>query len=506
MKRLLVLLAALLAVPAAPAAASAPAGLVAQADAAPAPVLNWAPCKEQGLEKYECAVAEVPLDYARPRGSKLGLAVLRQRASEPATRIGTLFTAVGGPGGSGLDQAKSGMPTGELAKRFDIVTLDQRGVRRSRQMQCFASVQEQEKFWEATFLPPADPAQERLAEQASWTLAAGCARNSADIVDHLTTVDVARDLDLLRRAVGDEKLTYTGGSYASYIGEVYGAIFGSRVRALQLNAMIDPTGYATAHIPMLLERAVGTQGVFREFARLCAKAGPACAFTGPSTEDVLARNAALLDALQRGPITVGAGADAVQVGYRDVVPVQVGMLYDTRDGWPALAALLDALEQGPAGDPETVRQVLAGGAMRLDFLDSFISITCADSAVPQAPGLWPTLTRVFDARVPHYGRHWLYLAQPCATWKAPKQRYTGPWTLKSATPALLINNRYDPVTALSFAEKARRQMGNARLVVVEGHGHNIIGECTQRLRDRYLIDLQVPAPGTTCTPDKPPFS
>jgi pimeloyl-ACP methyl ester carboxylesterase len=506
-KRVIVLLAALLAVPAVPAAAgSPPAGLVAQADAAPTPALNWAPCKEQGLERYECAVADVPLDYSRPRGPKLGLAVLRQRAGEPSARIGTLFTAVGGPGGSGLDQAKFGMPGGELAKRFDIVALDQRGVGRSRQMHCFASVAEQEKFWEASFLPPANRAQERQAEQASRQLAAGCARNSADIVGHLTTVDVARDLDLLRRAVGDEKLTYTGGSYASYIGEVYGAMFGSRVRALQLNAMIDPAAYANAHVPMLLERAVGTQGVFREFARLCAEAGPACAFTGPSTEDVLARNAALLNALQREPITVGTGADAVQVAYRDVVPIQVAMLYDTQDGWPALAALLDALEQGPSGDPETVRQVLAGGAIRLDFLDSFISITCADSALPQAPGLWPMLTRVFDSRVPHYGRHWLYLAQPCASWKAPKQRYTGPWTLKSDTPALLINNRYDPVTALSFAEKAQRQMGNAQLVVVDGHGHDIRGACTQRLRDRYLIDLQLPAPGTTCTPDKPPFS
>jgi pimeloyl-ACP methyl ester carboxylesterase len=194
------------------------------------------------------------------------------------------------------------------------------------------------------------------------------------------------------------------------------------------------------------------------------------------------------------------------VTYSEVVPAHAALLYDTTQGWPALAELLAALEAGAAGNPEVVRGVLGAVSFRLDFLDSFTAISCADHTLPKAPGLWPALAAVFDAHVPHYGRHWLYATQPCAAWRTPPQRHTGPWTLRSDTPALLVNNRFDPVTPLSHARKAQRAMGNARLVVVEGHGHNIGSECFRQLRERYLIDLELPAPGTTCRPDLPPFT
>ncbi|SMC58948.1 alpha/beta hydrolase [Kibdelosporangium aridum] len=482
-------------------AAAADNSLVAQADAVPTPALNWARCTEEGLQQYECAIADVPLDYAKPRGATLGIAVLRQRAT--GDRIGTLFTAVGGPGGSGIDAAKDGLASAEIARRFDVVTFDQRGVVRSRQVKCFSSPEEQAHFWDTIPMPPATPAEEKRTTQGSKAFADGCARHSADLVNNLTTVDVARDLDLLRRAVGDAKLTYTGGSYASYIGEVYGALFGDRVRALQLNAMMDPVSYSTSTLNALWERAEGTAGVWAEFARLCTEAGkPACAFAGP---DVSGRNASLLARLKNGPITVGRGDAAVQVRYQDLVPAQVSMLYDTQQGWPALAAILDAIERGPDGDPQIAGAILGGAGFRLDFLSSFIAITCADVDLPKAPGLWPLFARASDANVPHYGRHWLYMAQPCATWPQPKQRYTGPWRLKSGVPALLINNRFDPVTPLTMAVKAQRAMGNARLVVVEGHGHSIVGTCTDKIRADYLIDLRLPAEGASCEPDRPPF-
>ncbi|RSM86606.1 hydrolase [Kibdelosporangium aridum] len=481
-------------------AAATQNSLVAQADAAPTPTLNWARCTEEGLQQYECATADVPLDYAKPHGAKLGVAVLRQRAT--GDRIGTLFTAVGGPGGSGIDAAKDGLASPEIARRFDIVTFDQRGVVRSRQVQCFATPEEQERFWGTVPMPPATPVQEKQTTKATKAFTEGCARHSADLAKNLTTVDVVRDLDLLRRAVGDAKLTYTGGSYASYIGEVYGALFGDRVRALQLNAMVDPVSYSTSTLNALWERAEATAGVWAEFARLCTEAGKSkCAFAGP---DVNGRNASLLARLKNGPITVGRGEAAVQVRYQDLVPAQVQMLYDPQ-GWPALAAILDAIERGPDGDPRIAGAILGGAGFRLDFLSSFIAISCADITMPKAPGLWPLFAKAFDANVPHYGRHWLYMTQPCATWPEAKQRYTGPWRLRSDVPALLINNRFDPVTPLSMAVKAQRIMGNARLVVVEGHGHSIVGACTDRIRADYLIGLRLPPEGSFCTPDRKPF-
>ncbi|WP_063018896.1 alpha/beta hydrolase [Nocardia niwae] len=502
---------------------SAVADLVAQADAVPTPRLDWAPCADPSLSRFHCATAQVPVDYAHPDGPTLGLAVVRQQATDPQRRIGTLFSAVGGPGGSGLRWAAGGeLVSGELARRFDVITFDQRGVGRSGQVRCFADAEQQRRFWSGTWLAPANTEQERAAEAAGRELAAGCAAHGGALLGHLTTVDAARDLDLLRRAVGDDQLTYEGGSYASYLGQVYGALFGDRVRALHLVSMIDPDAYTNDTRRAVADTAAGTEEVLGEFLRLCAEAGrERCAFAAQSDavagaggpvrpSDLRARNDAVLQRLREAPLVVGAGERARTVTYSEVLSSHALLLYDPERGWPALAELLVELERGPAGNPETVGEVLSATAQPDDSLDSYTAISCADNIFTRNPAEWAEVARDLAVVSPTYGTFWLALRQPCAYWPAPPegyaQRYTGPWILRSDTPALLVNNRFDPATPLGAARRAQQELVNARLVVVEdGYGHAPLGECTRKLRERYLVDLQLPAPGGTCRPDELPF-
>ncbi|WP_245545680.1 alpha/beta hydrolase [Nocardia higoensis] len=570
-----------------------PARLAAAADAAPTPQLDWTDCEDERLGGYRCALATVPLDYSRFDGPTIEIAVVKQPATDPDRRVGTLFAAAGGPGDSGLDWARRGpMFTGEISRRFDIVTFDQRGVGASAPVRCFADAAEQERFWRTVVLPPLTEEQQRASARASRAYAEGCARYSGELLPHLTTVDAARDLDLLRRAVGEDQLTFTGGSYASYLGQVYGALFGERVRALHLTSLIDPQAYSVDTATQVATTAAGTHEVFEEFLRLCAQTGgDGCAFaagaersdlTGaapsdspgpgsgqpdpgqpstavpgsgspgserpgddqPSTpptssaapgagkaggsggarvtttlETAVAdeaadrlreRDAALFDRLRAGPIVVGAGERAVPVDYAQAVRAHALLLYDARQGWPALAGLLAELERGPVGDPEIVRQALAADIIDASFLDSFVAISCADTALPRDPDLWPELVAREPDRTPPFGAFWLYARQPCGAWTAPEddpRRGLTPWTLISDKPALLVSNEFDPATPLSAAERAQQEMVNARLVVVEeGYGHQPTGDCVRNLRERYLIDLRLPAPGATCSTQQLPFS
>ncbi|HEX8133344.1 MAG TPA: alpha/beta fold hydrolase, partial [Actinomycetes bacterium] len=338
------LLGALLAVPP---AATQPRRTPSASTAPPVPSLHWTPCGD-GLD---CATARVPLDYRQPRGAAISLALIRLPAGDPGRRIGSIFVNPGGPGRSGVDTVRKGgrsLFSAEVRARFDLIGLDPRGIVGSTPLRCFDTL-EQAQAVLPPFEFPVTADEERAWIHADRTFAGACARRGGPILDHMATADVARDLDLLRQAVGDERLTYAGASYGAYLGATYANLFPGRVRALVLDAAVDPVAWATGRgdearttpVGSRIRSADGARSTLGEFFRLCDAAGPDCAFSGAASR----RYAALARRLRSNPtITDPVTGETFTFTYNDLIAVTLGALY-APPVWPDLALLLADLER-----------------------------------------------------------------------------------------------------------------------------------------------------------------
>lgn len=503
------LVAALLAVPT---AAAAPA-------AAPVPQLRWADCGD-GLQ---CATARVPLDYDRPQGAQISLALIRLPASDPTHKLGSIFLNPGGPGGSGVDFVREIgrlLFTDQVRARFDLVGFDPRGIIRSTPLRCFATLEQA-----IAVLPPlAFPvtrAEERIWIQSDRQLAAACAQRGGPIIDHMATADAARDLDLLRRAVGDRRLSYVGYSYGSYLGTTYANLFPSKVRALTVDGVLDPIAWSTggdeqARTLPFSTRLRSDQGAYAtllEFFRLCDRGGPNCAF---SAGDPQRRYAALAGRLRGEPAQLPDGqGGTVPFTYNDLVAVTLGAMY-APDAWPDLAAFLQQLDQltrpqAAAAALQTLRVRL--GAYHEDypnFVEGAPGVFCSDSDNPDRVSAWARAARAADRRFPYFGRPWTWISSICQPWPGrDTDRYVGPWTRRTANPVLVVGNRFDPATRYQGAVAVANLLPRSRLLTLAGWGHTSLlagSSCVNAYTSRYLLTTQVPPVGTVCRPDVVPFA
>ena len=190
----------------------------------------------------------MPLDYDEPDGETISIALARVPATDQAGRIGSLITNPGGPGGSGVEGLAlmyAALPE-PLGERFDLVGFDPRGVGQSAPVRCFASVAERTAFFAAIPTVPIGAEEVAARQRSSEELARRCGERNADVLSHLSTANVARDMDRLRQAVGDEQLTYLGSSYGTYLGATYANLFPDQIRAMVLDGVIDPPSYTSA--------------------------------------------------------------------------------------------------------------------------------------------------------------------------------------------------------------------------------------------------------------------
>jgi pimeloyl-ACP methyl ester carboxylesterase len=272
--------------------------------------LNWSPCfgnvTAETATPYQCAIAQVPLDYDSPSGAAVQLSVVRIPARDQAHKIGSLFLNPGGPGGSGVDFTLFFGPAAEIfwgpevRDRFDLVGFDPRGVGRSTALRCFGNLRQSTQVF-APFVFPMTAEEEAMVAAGDALLARQCEQRGNKIGAHMSTANVARDLDRLRAAAGDAQLTYVGLSYGTYLGTTYANMFPDHVRAVVVDGVLDPVAWANVEgeIPFStrLRSDAGAQTTLQKFFALC-DANAACAF-GPDSEK---RFAALADRLLVEPV------------------------------------------------------------------------------------------------------------------------------------------------------------------------------------------------------------
>jgi pimeloyl-ACP methyl ester carboxylesterase len=296
-------------------------------DRVPTPILHWTTCQKTA----QCATAELPLDYSHPHGATVKLALLRIRAGDPRHRLGSIFVNPGGPGDSARDFAAllpQAVPKAVL-DRFDIVGVDPRGAGGGTQVRCFDALAEQvgteAPLTAAPF--PVTPAGQRSVIGAARALGRACARDSATarpIASAMSTTEDARDMDVLRRAVGDRKLTYFGESYGSYLGLVYANMFPDRVRAVAIDGIVDPWALVgtpgPADVPVLdrMGSAAASYRALHELLERCQRAGqPRCSFAGANTQ---ARFDRLAGRLRARPLRLAApGVKTTTVTYANLI-------------------------------------------------------------------------------------------------------------------------------------------------------------------------------------------
>lgn len=476
------------------------------AEAADTPDLRWADC----ADGFSCAWAQVPLDYHSPRGAQIELAVIKLPATDPDRRIGTLFVNFGGPGPSGVDRLRERarwpwLFSEELRARFDLVSWDPRAVSRSAAVRCFATAEEQSAYLGSFPGIPADPGDEPEFFARSADIADRCGRLAGPMLHHASTANTARDLDLLRRAVGETTLTYHGISYGTQVGAVYANMFPGRVRAMAFDGSLDFAGNVggqSADLPLDTRQGVADAiaETFDAFLRECSAAGPRCAF---AVGDPKLKWIALTERSKLAPIVV----DGTAWTYAQIVTV-AGSLAQPNT-YTDLAVLLQRLfDASTTFDPARVPDTF-GNQHPGNRVEAFYSIQCTDSTVPTDPAVYSRVAAAEERRVPHFGRTAVFNATPCAFWPArDADRYTGPWDRETAAPILVLNSRYDPATPLHGAKAGADQLARAQVVVIEGAGHSsmyVASTCAEHLKRDYLFTGQLPPNGVSCGIDRSPF-
>ncbi|MEV7346208.1 alpha/beta hydrolase [Streptomyces sp. NPDC093544] len=458
-----------------------------------------APSPLPGGTQWQCATLKAPLDWAEPKGDTIGLALIRATTSgDQSKRVGSLVFNFGGPGGSGVTTLPAfGEDYAKLRTRYDLVSFDPRGVGRSAGVKCESDDQLDEYFQQDA--TPDDTAEQQKLLENTKSFNAACEKNSGRTLPHLRTTDAARDMDLMRQALGDDKLHYFGISYGTELGGVYAHLFPKNVGRAVFDAVVDPTQTSEQGS---LGQAEGFQLALDNFADDCTSKTEDCPI-GDTAQDVKDRIAKLLADLDSKPIPGVFPRQLTQTAATNGI---AQALY-SKDFWEYLT---EGLEQAYDGDGKVL--MLLSDSMNgrnqngqySNITAANVSINCADDKPRYTSDYVESKLPEFRAASPLFGDYLAWGMVSCTDWAVAGAADHPDVSASGAAPILVVGNTGDPATPYEGAKKMVDALGKGVGVELtykgQGHGAYDSGnKCVQSAVNGYLLEGTVPSAGTVCS-------
>ncbi|MGC0384115.1 alpha/beta hydrolase [Streptomyces sp. SAI-129] len=463
--------------------------------------LGWRDC---GVPGFQCATMKAPLDYAKPGEGDVRLAVARKKATGPGKRLGSLLVNPGGPGGSAIGYLQQYAGIGYPAKvraQYDMVAVDPRGVARSEPVECLDG-REMDAYTQ-TDVTPDDAGETDELVDAYKGFAEGCGADAPKLLRHVSTVEAARDMDVLRAVLGDEKLTYVGASYGTFLGATYAGLFPDRAGRLVLDGAMDPSLPARR---LNLEQTQGFETAFQSFAKDCVRQPDCPLGDKDTTPGQVGKNLkSFFDDLDAKPLSAG-DADGRKLTESLATTGVIAAMYD-EGAWQQLRESLTSAikEKDGAGllilSDSYYEREADGGYSNLMFANA--AVNCLDlPAAFSSPDEVRAALPEFEKASPVFGEGLAWSSLNCAYW--PVKPTGEPHRIEAvgATPIVVVGTTRDPATPYRWAEALSDQLSSGRLLTYEGDGHTAYGRgssCIDSAINTYLLRGTAPDDGKRCS-------
>ncbi len=476
----------------------------AQKGATP-PTLDWQPCGTAA--NVTCATATVPLDYGKPQGQTIKLHLAKSAAIDQAHKIGSLFINFGGPGGTAADrfEARGQAYRPGLNQRFDIIAMDPRGVGQSSPaIDCKANQKTDGIYSQPVTTPDNLDVSALIAKDQRYIKR--CIDLNDGILAHVSTANVARDIDLLRQSLGEQKITYFGYSYGTFLGSTYASMFPTHYRAMVLDGPVDANAYINDPMRDLSAQTSGFERALGRFMQACAADHAACRGFPAVGNDPLDSYDALIEKVNANPMPVGSDT----LDGDDVTTGTAAALY-SKANWPVLAQALADAQNGDGSLMKALSDSFYGDNGDGTFDpggDRYFTIGATEQQYPRDVRTYLSAGQRSWDQHEHFWWNNGYAELNYGLYPVhDSDAFDGPFKVpdSSVTP-LVVGTTYDPATPYRGAKNLVRTLGNARLLTMRGDGHTAYSPgnsaCISAAVESYVNDVTLPAPGTQCRQDR----